>query len=100
MIGIYQLPSEDLITGCIGDPPVTARKTREAKIVATEDAVFGYRPPSAGKFLNSSDKPDDDEEDLLSDSEPTYTEARTIKITLGELKKVIRRAADKPNRRF
>lgn len=74
---------------------MTARKTREAKIRATEDAVFGYRPPSAGKFMNSSDEPDE-EDDLLVDREPTYAEAHTIKTTIGELKKTIAKALSRP----
>lgn len=74
---------------------MTPRKTREAKIVATEDAVFGYRPPSSRKFMNSSDEAGDDliTDDDAVDEEPTYSEARTMKITIGELRKVIREEA-------
>jgi len=64
-------------------PHVTSRKIQEPKVMATEDAVFGYRPPSSRKFMNSSDEPDD--EDLLTDSEPT----KTIRTTLGELRRAI-----------
>ena len=71
---------------------MTTGKTREAKIIATEDAVFGYRPPSAGTFLNSSDEQDDDE-DLLTDDE-LMVETRTIRITIGELKRAIKLAID------
>lgn len=74
---------------------MTPRKTREAKIRATEDAVFGYQSPSSRKFMNSSDEAGDDlitDDDAL-DEEPTYSEARTMKITVGELRKVIREEA-------
>ena len=74
---------------------MTARKTREARVRATEDAVFGYRAPSAGsRMMSGSDEPEEDsEDDLLTDDapqeQPTYSEARTMKITIGELRKVI-----------
>lgn len=76
---------------------MTARKTREAPERTTEDAVFGYRPPSAGRRMNASE--DDEDDDLITDDdghgeEPTYTEARTMKITVGELRKVIKEEAD------
>lgn len=75
---------------------MTARKTREAKVRATEDAVFGYRAPSSGRRMMANS--DDEEEDKLLtddavDEEPTYSEARTMKITVGELRKVIREEA-------
>ncbi len=55
--------------------------------MATEDAVFGYRPPSSRRFLNSSDEPDD--EDALVDVDPVDDTSRTIKTTIGELKKAL-----------
>lgn len=68
------------------------RKTREARVRATEDAVFGYRAPSAGRrMMANTDEPDEDEDDLLTDGEPTY-EACTARITVGELRKAIREA--------
>lgn len=79
---------------------MTHRKTREARERATEDAVFGYRAPSSGRrMMANSDEPDDDGDDRLLtddalDEEPTYSEARTMKITVGELRKVIREEAD------
>lgn len=71
---------------------MTHRKIREAKIRASEDAVFGYRSPSSRMFMNNSDKAGDD---LITDDddvgeEPARSEPHTVKMTLGELKKVIR----------
>lgn len=65
------------------------RKTREARARATEDAVFAYRPPSAGRrMMANSDEPEEDEDDvLITDDAP---EGR-IQVTLGELKRAIRR---------
>lgn len=40
--------------------------------------------------MNSEDEPDED--DLLTDSEPTYAESCVVKITVGELKRAIREA--------
>ena len=74
---------------------MTPRKTREAKIRATEDAVFGYRSPSSRKFMNSDEEHGDDlvTDDDAVDEEPTYSEARTMQITIGELRKVIQEEA-------
>ncbi len=64
-------------------------------MVATEDVVFGYRSPSSSIHMNDSDESEDD--DLLTDDvpgeEPIYSEARTMKITVGELRKVIQEEA-------
>lgn len=72
---------------------MTHGKTREAAMRATEDVVFGYRPSSVSSRMNNDDEPDDDE--LLTDSEPTYAEACVVKITVGELKKAIREALER-----
>lgn len=41
--------------------------------------------------MRGADEPDEDEDDLLTDGEPTY-EACTVRITVGELRKAIREA--------
>lgn len=69
---------------------MTPRKTREAQVGATEEGVFGYRPGASRSRMNSEDEPDED--DLLTDSEPTYAESCVVKITVGELKRAIREA--------
>lgn len=71
---------------------MTHGKTREARVRATEDAVFGYRAPSAGRrMMANDDEPEEGEDDLLVDGEPTY-EACTVRITVGALRKAIREA--------
>jgi hypothetical protein len=42
-------------------------------------------------MMANTDEPDEDEDDLLTDGEPTY-EACTARITVGELRKAIREA--------
>lgn len=60
---------------------MTARKPRKGKVRATEDAVFGYRPPSSIKRMNNSDDLKDDI--ITDDDEP-------LKLTIAELRTLIR----------
>lgn len=69
---------------------MTPRKTREARVRATEDAVFGYRATRSRGSMNSEDEPDE-EDDLLTDGEPIY-ETCTVRITVGALRKAIKEA--------
>ena len=67
---------------------MTTRKIRGTALGATEEAIFGYRPGPSRSRMNSDDQPDDDE--LLTDGDPTYVESCVTRITIGELKRAIR----------
>ena len=72
--------------------------TKGADVMTTEDVVFGYRPPSSGRsMMANADAPDDDEE-LLSDDDNvhTYIEACVVRLSVGDLRAVIRSALNRP----
>jgi hypothetical protein len=73
---------------------MTARKTREARTVATEDA-FGTPPAARGSMMAVAGAEDElpaGEELLTDDGEAMGpTEGRVVRISLGELRRLLRR---------
>lgn len=75
-------------------PPVAARNLSSERASVTSEVVFGYKPPQARSRMMASDQTDDD--DMITDDDApndghTYAEVRTIKVTIGEIRKAVQR---------
>jgi len=78
---------------------MTARKTPKPRMVATEGS-FGtaFQPPQARSGMMkvagaSDDDPDMKGEELITDDEELALESTTIRLSLGQLREMVRRIA-------